>query len=65
MFNKYLAQLNDLAQNHTHENFVQIQKVQADILTAYTKGSLSDIEKRHLYGISTIIMDEMRKELSK
>ena len=48
MFKKYLAQLNDLAQNYTHENFVQIQKVQADILTSYTKGSLDDFEKRHL-----------------
>lgn len=65
MFKKYLAQLNDLAQNYTHENFVQIQKVQADILTSYTKGSLDDFEKRHLYDISEIIMRGIREELLK
>lgn len=65
MFNAYLAKLNELAQNITHENFLEIQKIRVDILTSYTEGHLSDFEKRHLYGISSIIMNEMREKLNK
>ncbi len=64
MFKDYLAKLNAIGQAPaTHENFVAIQQIRSDILTSYAEGGLSDFEKRHLYGISSIIMDEMRKEL--
>lgn len=66
MFKEYLAKLNAIGQvPATHENFVEIQRIQADIWTAYAEGHLSDFEKRHLGGISSIIMDKMRKELYK
>lgn len=65
MFNEYLAKLNAIGQvPATHKNFVEIQKIQADILTAYAEGRLSDFEKQHLGGISSIIMDEMREALN-
>ena len=63
-FNQNLARLNEFAQNVTHENFVMIQKIQADILNDYTTGVLSDFEKRTLYNVATIVMREMRKALS-
>lgn len=63
-FTQYLDKLNTIAQNVTHENFVEIQKLQADILNTYTFGALTDREKRTLYNVSEIIMDTMRKELS-
>lgn len=66
MFKDYLAKLNAIGEAPaTHENFVIIQQIRSDILTSYTEGSLSDFEKRHLFGISSIIMNEMREELSK
>lgn len=63
MFNKYLERLSFIAQNVTHENFVAIQKLAADILNSYTFGCLSDFEKRTLYNATSIIMSNMRKEL--
>ena len=66
MFKDFLTKLNAIGQiPATQENFVAIQKIMSDILTAYTEGSLSYFEKQHLYGISTIIMNEMRKNLRK
>lgn len=64
MFNEHLARLNEIAQNPSHENFIEIQKIRADILTAYTAGNLSKCEKRTLYTASSIIMDRMRKTLN-
>lgn len=65
MFKDFLARLNAISDSPvTHENFTTIQQIRSDILTAYTEGSLSDFEKRHLYGISSIIMDEMRNALN-
>lgn len=64
MFKDFLARLNAIGDSPvTHENFTTIQQIRSDILTAYTEGNLSDFEKRHLYGISSIIMDEMRNAL--
>ena len=48
MFKDFLARLNAIGDSP---------------VTAYTEGNLSDFEKRHLYGISSIIMDEMRNAL--
>ena len=63
-FKDFLARLNAIGDSPvTHENFTTIQQIRSDILTAYTEGNLSDFEKRHLYGISSIIMDEMRNAL--
>ena len=65
MFTDFLAKLNAIAQvPATQENFVAIQQIRSDILTSYVEGKLSDFEKGHLYGISSIIMYEMREELS-
>lgn len=63
-FTKYLKKLNDLAQNVSHENFVMVQKLQADIINSYTSGELKDREERTLYTASVIVMDAMRKELN-
>lgn len=63
MFTQYFTKLNEIAQSVSHDNFVAIQKVRADILNDYTAGSLSKREKRTLYTASSIIMDRMRKEL--
>lgn len=66
MFKDYLAKLNAIGQvPATYENLVAIQQIRSDISTSYTEGDLSDFEKRHLFGISSIIIDEMRKELEK
>ena len=66
MFTEYLAKLNAIGQvPATQENFVTIQQIRSDILTSYAEGKLSDFEKGHLYGISSIIMNEMREELAK
>lgn len=66
MFKNYLSKLNTIAEaTATQKNFLAIQQIRSDILTAYTEGNLSDFEKRHLFGISSIIMNEMRKKLSK
>lgn len=66
MFKDYLAKLNAIGQMPaTQENFVAIQQIRSDILTSYTVGDLSDFEKRHLFGISSIIMDEMRDALDR
>lgn len=63
MFYKYLAQLNEIAQKRTHEDFVAIQKIRANILNSYTTGELATGEKRVLYTASSIIMNDMRKAL--
>lgn len=65
MFMDFLAKLNTIGQASivTQEDFISIQRIRSDILTAYTEGSLSDFEKCHLMGISAIIMNEMRKDL--
>lgn len=66
MFKNYLSKLNTIAEaTATQKNFLAIQQIRSDILTAYTEGNLSDFEKRHLFGISSIIMNEMRRKLSK
>lgn len=66
MFKDYLAKLNAIGEvPATHENFVAIQQIRSDILSSYTEGRLSDFEKRHLFGISSIIMDEMRDALNR
>ncbi len=62
-FKQYLAKLSAIAQISTEENFSEIQRVRSDILNSYTTGDLSDFEKRTLYSITTIIMDNMRMEL--
>lgn len=65
MFTDYLAKLNTIGQAPaSHENFVVIQQIRSDILTSYAEGNLSDFEKGHLYGISSIIMSEMRDALN-
>ena len=65
LFKGFLARLNAIGGSPvTHENFIAIQQIRSDILTAYTEGSLSDFEKRQLYGISSIIMDDMRNALN-
>lgn len=65
MFQEFIAKLIDIGQAPvSHENFVLIQKIRSDILTAYTESRLTDLEKRHLYGISSIIMNKMRDELN-
>ncbi len=65
MLKDYLAKLDAIGQvPATHENFVAIQQIRSDILTSYAEGNLSDFEKRHLYGISSIVMNKMREELS-
>lgn len=63
-FTQYLARLNEVGQELSTKSGVEIQKIRADILTAYAEGRLSDFEKRHLYGISVIIMGEMRERSS-
>lgn len=63
-FTQYLVKLSELAQNVTHENFVELQKLQADILNTYTAGFLPEAEKRALYAVSAVIMDNMRKTLN-
>lgn len=62
-FIRHFAGLNDIAMHMTDENFVKIQKLQADILNDYTAGNISESEKRTLYGAATIIMDYMREKL--
>ncbi len=62
-FTKYFSELNEIAQNVTHENYVKIQQLQSDILNDYTLGGLSEWEKRTLYDASLIIMGKMRKKL--
>lgn len=63
LFNQYLARLSDISRNVSHENFVEVQKVQADILNSYTDRKLSGMEKASLYTASTIIMSNIRKAL--
>lgn len=64
MFKRYLAALNNLAQNSaTHEGFVELQKTQADILNDYTYGGLCYRERQALFCIATILEDYFRYEL--
>lgn len=61
MFNEYLAKLSDLAQNVTHENFVEVQRVEADILNNYKV--LTDFERKTLFNVVQIIKTQMREQL--
>ncbi len=64
MFKDYLAKINAIGQAAaTHENFVEIQRIQLEVTNAYAAGNLTDFEKRTLRGLMSIIMDDMRKEL--
>lgn len=64
MFIHYLSVLTELAQKATYDNFVIIQKVRSDILNSYANGELSEDEKGILFASSSIIMKQMRNQLS-
>ena len=62
-FRQYLTRLSTIAQLSTEENFLAIQRIQADILNSYTAGDLSDFEKRALHNVATIAMNNIRDDL--
>lgn len=62
MFKTYLAKLSDLAHNVTNENFVECQKVEADILNN-ADGVLTNYERLTLCTVVSIIKNDMFKQL--
>lgn len=63
IFIRYMERIITAAQIPTEENFAEIQRIQSAILNCYAAGRLSDLEKQTLYNATTIVMDNMRKEL--
>lgn len=62
MFAEYLARLSNLAQSITHENFVEVQKVEADILNNYGS-TLTHLERTVLCSVISVIKTKMREQL--
>lgn len=61
---KYLAKLNDFAHiTPTQAKFVELQRMETDILNAYKEGKIPEGEKRVFLSMWGILMDQMRSEL--
>jgi len=64
LFKKYLAKLNDFAHiTPTHDKFIEIQRLQADMINGCNSGKITFLEKQALMPVLNVIMDDMRNEL--
>lgn len=64
MFNTFIAQLDELAQNHTHDNFLQVQRLQCAILDAHNAGTITHPQYKALYSLMGLVRDDMRQTLT-
>lgn len=63
IFANYLNELVEIERNINHDNFVKVQKMQADILNDYTNGKLNLTEMKTAYSATSIMLDHMRIKL--